>query len=124
MGPFLWPRPKFSLTRFLAVAQVLRGHIRAPTRNRSREYADFYPLFNEGEVVAAWGNAQLIKYLDGKTELRGGSDQDRAEAKEWMSLFWHEAVGEKTIGCVDGAGYSLRSNGYTGEHGAAGSGCG
>ena len=38
------------------------------------------------------GQAQLIRYLDGKTELRGGSEQDRAEAKEWMSLFWHEAV--------------------------------
>jgi hypothetical protein len=53
----------------------------------------FIPLFkDEGEVVAAWGQSQLIKYQDGKTELRGGSDQDRAEAREWMSLFWHEAV--------------------------------
>jgi hypothetical protein len=38
------------------------------------------------------GEAQLIRYPNGKTELRGGSKQDRAEAKEWMSLFWHEAV--------------------------------
>ena len=39
----------------------------------------FSPLFkDEGEVVAAWGEAQLIKYLDSKTELRGGSDQGRA----------------------------------------------
>jgi hypothetical protein len=53
----------------------------------------FFPPFkDEGEVVAAWGEAQLIKYLDGKVELRGGSDQDRAAAQEWMSLFWHEAV--------------------------------
>jgi hypothetical protein len=53
----------------------------------------FFPLFNnEREVVASWGEAQLIKYLDGKTELRGGSKEDRAEAREWMSLFWHEAV--------------------------------
>jgi hypothetical protein len=21
-----------------------------------------------------------------------GADQDRAEAREWMSMFWHEAV--------------------------------
>jgi hypothetical protein len=33
-----------------------------------------------------------IFYLDGKTELRGGSDQDWAETREWMSLFWHDAV--------------------------------
>ena len=59
----------------------------------------FYPLFkDEGEVVAAWGQAKLIRYLDGKTELRGGSKEDRLAAHEWISLFWHEAV----VG--DGAG--------------------
>jgi hypothetical protein len=30
--------------------------------------------------------------VGGKLELRGGSAEDRGEAKEWMSLFWHEAV--------------------------------
>jgi hypothetical protein len=57
---------------------------------RKSEY--FPPFKDEGEVIASWGEAQLIKYLDGKTELRGGSDQDRAEAREWMSLFGHEVV--------------------------------
>jgi len=52
----------------------------------------FPPFKDEGEVVAAWGEARLIRYLDGKLELRGGSHQDRAEAREWLSLFWHEAV--------------------------------
>jgi hypothetical protein len=53
----------------------------------------FYPPFrDEGEVVASWGEAQLIKYLDGHVELKGGSKEDQAEAREWMSLFWHEAV--------------------------------
>ena len=52
----------------------------------------FYPPFkDEGEVVAAWGEAQLIRYLDGKTELRGGSKEDRLAAKEWMAM-WHEGV--------------------------------
>ena len=55
--------------------------------------SEYYPPFqDEGEVVAAWGEAQLIKYLDGKTELRGGSEQDRAEAREWISMFLNEAV--------------------------------
>jgi hypothetical protein len=55
--------------------------------------SEYYPPFkDEGEVVASWGDAQLIRYLNGKTELRGGSEQDRAEAREWISLFWHEAV--------------------------------
>ena len=52
----------------------------------------FPPFTDEGEVVAAWGKARLIKYLDGKTELRGGSKEDRLAAQEWISLFWHEAV--------------------------------
>jgi hypothetical protein len=47
---------------------------------------------DEAEVVASWGEAKLIRYLDGKTELRGGSKDDRLAAREWMSLFWHEAV--------------------------------
>jgi hypothetical protein len=34
----------------------------------------------------------LIKRLDGKLELKGGSKEDHAEAREWLSLFWHEAV--------------------------------
>ena len=61
--------------------------------------SEYYPPFkDEGELIASWGEAQLIRYLDGKTELRGGSDQDRAEAREWMSLFWHEGVvGEGSV---------------------------
>jgi len=53
----------------------------------------FYPLFkDEGAVVASWGKARLVKYLDGKVELKGGSKEDRLAAHEWISLFWHEAV--------------------------------
>jgi hypothetical protein len=52
-----------------------------------------FPLFkDEGEVVAGWGEAQLIKYLDGKVVLKGGTKEDRLAAHEWISLFWHEAV--------------------------------
>ncbi len=56
---------------------------------RKSEYLP--PFKDEGKVLASWGEAQLIRYLNGKTELRGGSEQDRAEAREWMSMFWHEA---------------------------------
>ena len=52
-----------------------------------------FPRFkDEGEIVASWGQAQLIKYLDGKVVLKGGSKEDRLAAHEWVSLFWHEAV--------------------------------
>jgi hypothetical protein len=53
----------------------------------------FFSMFrNRGEIIAGWGEARLIKYLDGKVELRGGSKEDRLAAQEWISLFWHEAV--------------------------------
>ena len=42
---------------------------------------------NEEEVVAYFGEARLVRRLDCKFELRGGSDDDRAKAREWMSKF-------------------------------------
>ncbi len=47
---------------------------------------------NNQELVAAFGRAQLLKNADCTYELRGGSDDDRAQAREWISLFFHEAV--------------------------------
>lgn len=44
---------------------------------------------DEGEVLAYFGKARLIKKLDGKLELVGGTDEDRTEAREWISLFLH-----------------------------------
>ena len=53
----------------------------------------FFPPFrDEGEVIASWGQARLIKYLDGKLELKGGSKEDRIEAREWISMFLTDAV--------------------------------
>ncbi len=42
---------------------------------------------DEGEVLACFGQAQLIKYLDGKLELKNGSNEDRKQACEWIALF-------------------------------------
>ena len=53
----------------------------------------FFPPFrDEGEVIAIFGRAELVKYLDGKYELRGGEKEDLAAAQEWISLFMHEAT--------------------------------
>jgi hypothetical protein len=55
--------------------------------------SEYFPLFiDEGELIASWGEARLIKSLDGKVVLKGGSKEDRLAAHEWVSLFWHEAV--------------------------------
>jgi hypothetical protein len=53
----------------------------------------FFPPFkDEDEVMASWGEAQLIKYLEGKLVLKGGSKEDRIEAREWISMFLNDAV--------------------------------
>ena len=42
---------------------------------------------NEGELIARFGGARLVKHLDGKLELIGGSPEDRAAAHKWLSQF-------------------------------------
>ncbi len=46
----------------------------------------------EGEVIARFGQAVLIRQRDGGWKLKGGSHDDRLSACEWISLFLHEAV--------------------------------
>jgi len=52
----------------------------------------FAELSEGGEVIAFFGNAKLVKTIDSKYELRGGSKEDRTAAQEWISMFMHEAV--------------------------------
>jgi CheY-like chemotaxis protein len=47
---------------------------------------------DEGEPVASFGTADLIRHRDGRWELRGGSPANHAAAREWSSLFQHEAT--------------------------------
>ncbi len=47
---------------------------------------------NQGEVIAGWGNARLIRHLDGRYRLAGGTDEDQAVVREWVSLFAHNIV--------------------------------
>ena len=44
------------------------------------------------EVIAQFGKAALIKQPNGSWQLQGGSAEDRLSAREWTSLFLHEAV--------------------------------
>jgi hypothetical protein len=56
-------------------------------------FGTYFPEFkDEGEVIARFGDARLLRFLDGKIELRGGSNEDQAAARKWMSMFWREAV--------------------------------
>ncbi len=47
---------------------------------------------NTERIIATFGQARLIGLPDGSLELRGGQAADHTEAKEWISLFMHEAV--------------------------------
>jgi hypothetical protein len=44
------------------------------------------------EVIARFGQAALIKQSNGTWQLNGGSEKDWLSAREWISLFMHEAV--------------------------------
>ena len=55
--------------------------------------SEYYPPFkDDGEVMASWGEEQLIKHLNRKLVLKGGSKEDRIEAREWISMFLNDAV--------------------------------
>lgn len=49
-------------------------------------------LRERSRVITRFGAARLVKTPDGQHELVGGTRSDRADAREWVSLFLHEAV--------------------------------
>ena len=56
------------------------------------------PLFkDECEVIGSGGEVKLIKRLDGKLKLKGGSKEESGDAMEWMSLFIPEVVSVATL---------------------------
>lgn len=58
----------------------------------------FFPEFkDEGEIIAGFGDAQLIRFLDGRMELRGGSKEDRTAAQRWMLMFWRRSNSPNVI---------------------------
>ena len=46
--------------------------------------------------IASFGQARLVRNANGRVELLGGSPTDRADAQEWISLFLHDAVLQKS----------------------------
>ncbi|HEY9173057.1 MAG TPA: hypothetical protein VI136_12290 [Verrucomicrobiae bacterium] len=56
-----------------------------------RDLSDFFRR-ERGELIARWGEAELVRHLDGRYELRSGTPEDRQTAREWISMFLHQAV--------------------------------
>ena len=50
------------------------------------------PNRSEGETIATFGAARLVKDLNCKFHLISGTPNDRAAAREWCSHFLHEAI--------------------------------
>jgi hypothetical protein len=46
----------------------------------------------ETKTVARFGAARLVRVPRGRFQLIGGTTEDRLAAREWTSLFLHEAV--------------------------------
>jgi hypothetical protein len=46
----------------------------------------------EGELIACFGQARLMRRVSGRVELVGGSREDRGAAREWISMFFHDIV--------------------------------
>ncbi|MCX6883559.1 MAG: hypothetical protein WCR20_12600 [Verrucomicrobiota bacterium] len=47
---------------------------------------------SEDELVASFGRARLVRKRNGLFEVMGGTAEDHTEAKQWVSLFLHEAA--------------------------------
>jgi hypothetical protein len=47
---------------------------------------------DEGETLATFGDARLVKQLNGRLQVVGGSPSDHTAVKEWVSLFMHDAL--------------------------------
>ncbi len=45
------------------------------------------PPEDNGETIATFGKARIVKSLDGKLSLVDGSEADRKEAREWAAMF-------------------------------------
>lgn len=45
----------------------------------------------DATLVVRFGEAQLVRTLEGRIELAGGTAEDRQRIREWISMFWHEA---------------------------------
>ncbi len=50
---------------------------------------------NKEELIASFGAARLVRYLDGTLAVRGGTLADRIKAREWIVRFM---PGEKVKG--------------------------
>ena len=59
---------------------------------RHMKLNNWIPFHQQHEVICQFGEAKLVRLPNGKHDLLGGTDADRAAALEWVSLFAHQIV--------------------------------
>ena len=70
-----WNHPSAVETRVAAVGalQERTGSVAENKQEDPMRIRDFFPLFkDEGEIIASWGEAKLVRRADGRLELEGG----------------------------------------------------
>ncbi|MEP6664321.1 MAG: hypothetical protein ABJC04_11730 [Verrucomicrobiota bacterium] len=50
------------------------------------------PSIESWRVLTTFGTAELLVDAKGRLRLRGGRRGDETAAREWISLFMHEAI--------------------------------
>ena len=63
-----------------------------PVKLSGMKLKNVIPKRNHPEFVWRFGGAKLVKLQSGQHELIGGSEQDKADALDWISLFAPEIV--------------------------------
>ena len=64
------------------------GHMKIKKRYQLPHFA----LMFQPTIIAHFGGARLVRHLDGRYELIGGTAEQHAAAREWCSLFAPEVV--------------------------------
>jgi len=51
----------------------------------------YLPPAQELETIATFGEARLVRHLDGRLEIVGGSEVERRQARDWAYQFLRPA---------------------------------
>ena len=71
------------------ISRTSPPHLSPPrtTVQRMRTFLDGSDQRRETELIASFGGAENVKHLDGKLEIRGGTEQEETQAHAWMKQF-------------------------------------
>jgi hypothetical protein len=76
------------------VGQPLSNPLRQTGRMKFKTCGWLTPF--KGETIATFGVARLVRQLDGRHELIGGTPAHHAAAREWCALFAPQVVFSST----------------------------